>query len=184
MRVDLVEFIKVYGPWTGLAVVLILTFRAQIGAMIERRARLGETDREQELRFDEQARAVLLESQARNWQYLDKVLQQYDDERRERRLLGERLIEQALSTERMVRQALDTMQGFAEVGRLQCERLDAQGERQSAMMERTTMAIEALTRTSTATWFVLARYGLKGPEDLDEMVSVMEEGRSDRSTAD
>lgn len=170
--------------------MVVWSFRTQIWGLIDRRAKLGEADRAQDLRFDEQARNVLLESQARNWQYLDKVLQQFDDERRERRMLGDRLVDQAISTERMVRQALETMQGFADVGRSQCERLDAQGERQNvmmecqnAMMERTTMAIEALTRTSTAIWFVLARYGLKGPEDLDLMVATMEEAESGRATS-
>lgn len=162
------DLVKLYGPWVGLAAMVLWSFRTQIWGLIDRRARLGETDREQDLRFDEQARQKILANGDYNRELVGRFLALYDAERADRKMLAERLVAQAASTEAMVRDTVEVMQEFATISRMQCDRLDA-------LATRLTTAFEKQAEILPAIWFVLAKYGLESPAAVDQMIGSIEE---------
>lgn len=171
MRMDFGELVRLYGPWAGLLAMVAWSLRAQIWQLIDRRARLGEADREQDLRFDEQARAKLLQNGDYNRELVSRFLSLYDAERADRKMMAERLVEQAASTEIMVRDALAIMQEFAAISRMQCDRLDTLAARLATALEKQTEILPPI-------WFVLAKYGLR-PADVDHLISQMKENAGD-----
>lgn len=145
---------------------VLWTERKSILALFSRRQAIAERDAVDDLEFENQVRNRLLTNGDYSKTLTDRIIGMLEAERTERRALSTQVFNQADALRDVSAQAVEVMADFADISRLQCNRLDQITDRIVAILEKQ-------ERTQAAIWFVLAKYGLKSP-DVDEMNSMLD----------
>lgn len=103
----------------------------------------------------------LLDAQARERENLYSLLR---EERSERRLSNERVIDGARATQEMATQSVEVMQQFADISRLGIDHRDRHDEKILELTDTTLDAVRENTRVNGAIGFVLASIYFQGQQ--------------------
>jgi len=159
---DFNELLRVYGPWGALAIIILWSYRDRIWALITRRQ-----DRTEQDRTFSHKREVNGESYQR--ELVDRVLTSVDAERDERRELTRITIDTARGAESVASQAVEVMQDFADIARMQADRIQAQNEELIPLIKETKGVVEALW------FFVTTQVQKRNGDYADELLRRAEE---------
>lgn len=146
---------------------VVWTERKGILALFSRRQALAERDAQGDIAFEEQVRGRLLENGDYSRTLTDRIMGMLETERTERRSLSAQMLSRADAVQEVSAQAVEVMHDFADISRMQCDRMDGVTERIVTILERQ-------EQMQSAIWFVLAKYGLHNPQaDINEMVKTL-----------
>jgi hypothetical protein len=174
--VEFLDLAERFGPWVALVCYVLWTQREKIFALVDRRVRLAERDKEQDLAFDDELRRRILNGDAYSRELVTRILGSLESERIERRTLTRTAIEQAQSAERLASEAVEVMQDFADITRLQGDRQDKRDEKLYELLRATKGVLDAL-------WFVLVKRIQGNNNDYaDELLRQAEERISGEHT--
>jgi hypothetical protein len=150
--VDLTQLLSNPGPWTIIAVVLLVLYleRKALVGLFRRRQALAVEATQAEMSFEQRAREKLLTNGDYSKELTAKLMAMYQAEREERRTLGQQLLATSQAAERLSSEAIGVMKQFAEIARMQSDRQDQRdGEFCNLLRE--------MQRVLDAVGFVLAR---------------------------
>lgn len=150
------DLAKEFGGWAAFVLYILYTQRERIFALFDRHARLHERDREQDLAFEDQTRQRLLNGDTQ----LRRILQ---SEQVERRALTRTAIEQARTAEHLASQAVEVMKDFADIARLQTDRLDKLTTEIMPVLREVKGVMDAL-------WFILVRNVQRSNDEYAEQL--------------
>lgn len=157
------------GTFIAFVLYVVWTERKAILGFLGRRQELAERGVRTEQDFEAQARDRLLQNGDYSKTLVDRIMQMLETERAERRAISGQIVDHATAAQAVAAQAVSVMQDFADISRRQCDRLDN-------LTERIVTVLEKQERMQTATWFVLAKYGLSNPQaDIVEMEHILNE---------
>lgn len=177
---DIVSLISNPGVWTIVAVALAVVYleRKRLLGLFGNHTRQRLQERQSDQAFDDQLRQQLLESSEYNRELVNRFVSLYNTERDERRALMQQLICVTGSTEKVATQAVEVMQDFADISRLQADRLTA---RDQEMCE----VLRELRQTTEGIGFVLTQLYFRGQpsKTFPDLMAELEENRNGTQSA-
>lgn len=179
---NLVDIAKEIGPWLALLIGLGLTFRSIVESFLVGRVKLRERQDEAELGFDDAVRAKILQSDDYSKQLVDRLLDQGDREREERRSANGIVIEQARSSEKFASEALDLMRESVGVAQ-------SMASTQRVFADQLGSTLQRLDATLQAIGFLLVqvpalnRQGQSFPQLVEAMMNGKDEEPGNESSS-
>lgn len=164
------ELVRLLGPWLAVAIFMVVLFKDRIGAILVSRAEMRHKVDEADLGFDGALRAKLLQDSDYSKQLVDRLLDQGEQEKIERRTMSEVVVEQAKATERLAVESVALMRESVDVTR-------RMADTQRVFANQLTETLQKLDGTLQAIGFLLVqvpslnRQGQSFPQLVEAMMN-------------